>query len=305
MSEAGASSQSDLRDFVRNHGGELYAGGRRAVLPGPGHSRSDRSLSLTLSDDGRVVFHSFANDSVRDCMDYLGLSQERARKSTPADLAKARARREHERRVLEAKDRELCAAIWAGVQASDGSPVEAYLWSRGLIADGISDIAYHPAAPRQKEAVDGKPIPTHPAMVAVARDLRGAPKALHLTYIKPDGSGKAFGNRSRLIFGPVAGHAVQLGRPVDGVLAVGEGIETCAAYSTMKGGACWPCLSTSGLMNFIIPPGLRKLVIAADGDKGGMAAAESLAARACKVCDVQIDPAPAGMDWADILEEHG
>lgn len=292
----------DLRDIVRERGGDLYAGGRKAVIPGPGHSRNDRSLSLSLGDGGRVLFNSFANDSVRDCMAYLGLEPGEGRESTPAERARERALRNYERRVVAARDLALCRSIWDGTQAVEGTPAESYLWTRQLVLEGVSDIAFHPAAPRWKEARDGQPIPLHPAMVALVRDIGGAPKALHLTYIKPDGSGKAFGDRSRLMFGAVAGHAVQIGRPVDGVLAVGEGVETCGAYSLLKGVPCWPCLSTAGLSTFVLPPRLRRLVIAADNDKGGIAAAVQLAQRAAKVCDVEIDPAPESQDWADVLE---
>lgn len=297
----------DLRDIVRNLGGDLYAGGRRATVPGPGHSRRDRSLSLRLTEDGaRVLWESFASDLRHpEVMDYLGIAPDASAKATPAERAKERARREYERRRQQQADRDLCQHIWAGVVRIDGGPVEAYLWGRGLVADGISDIGYHPAAPRFKEPKDGQPIPTHPAMVALVRDATGRAEALHLTYLNPDGSGKAFGDRSRLMFGAVAGCSVHLGQPSDGVLAVGEGIETSGAYSTLKGVTTWAALSTSGLQNFVVPPKIKRLIIAADADKGGFNAARLLAERACKVCDVVIDPAPDGQDWADVLEAQG
>ncbi len=287
---------ADLRDIVREKGGSVYDGGRRALIPGPGHSKRDRSLSLLMGEGSRVVFKSFSNDSARDCIEYLGISGE-VREATPFERAQDKARRERERRAREAADLALCKAIWAGVTPIDGTPVEAYLWSRGLMIEGVSDIAYHSAAPRAKNPG----ALTIPAMVALVRDAKGGPMGLHLTYITPKGT-KAFGARSRLMFGPVGGGAVQIGRPSDGVLAVGEGIETCGAYSTLKGGACWPCLSTAGLQTFVIPTWVRRLVIAADGDAGGMRAAAALAERAAKVCDVEIDPAPQGEDWADVLE---
>lgn len=144
-------------------------------------------------------------------------------------------------------------------------------------------------------------------MVALVRAADGAPMALHLTYILPDGSGKAFGSRSRLMFGAVGGHAVQLA-PIGRArtLAVGEGIETSAAYGALKSIPAWATLSTAGLQGFVVPASVRKLIIAADGDKGGAKAAQALAERAARVCDVEIDPAPDGQDWADVLEaSHG
>jgi len=51
--------------------------------------------------------------------------------------------------------------------------------------------------------------------------------------------------------------------------------------------------------------GVRTLIIAADGDRAGRAAAQQLAERACRYCDVEIDPAPEGRDWADVWEDQG
>ena len=51
---------SQLERIVRACGGELYAGGRRTHIPGPRHSRHDRSVSLYETDDGRVLVHCFS-----------------------------------------------------------------------------------------------------------------------------------------------------------------------------------------------------------------------------------------------------
>jgi putative DNA primase/helicase len=290
----------DLRDLVHQHGGDLYAGGRAAVIPGPGHSRQDRSLSLRLSEDGeRVIFHSFANDPPRDVMAYLGMEARHSdSRSNKEEWARQKRLREAEARRQEAADLVLCKRIWAETSPIAGTAAEAYLWSRDLVLDGVDDVRFHPAAPRSKDPAN---ILTHPAMVALVRSLDGEPRALHLTSIEADGSGKAFGARARLMFGPVGGHAVHLAGGGSGrVLAVGEGIETTAAYSALKGLAGWATLSTSGMSKLRVPWGLRKLVIASDGDRGGAKAAQELAERACKFCDVEIDPAPDGQDWADV-----
>jgi AAA domain-containing protein/Toprim domain-containing protein len=59
-----------LEEIARALGGEIS--GRQVVAPGPGHSREDRSLSITLSDapPGYVV-HSFAGDDPIECKDYV------------------------------------------------------------------------------------------------------------------------------------------------------------------------------------------------------------------------------------------
>jgi putative DNA primase/helicase len=138
-------------------------------------------------------------------------------------------------------------------------------------------------------------------MVAAVRDVAGKLKGVHLTYITADGR-KAFGDRSRLMFGAVSGCSVQLAPlTVHGVLCVGEGIETSASFADFKGVPTWAALSTSGLQNFTPPAGVRKLLIAADSDDAGagLKAATALAQRLRRSCDVEIHPAPAGFDWND------
>lgn len=298
----------DLREIVRKHGGDLYAGGKAATIPGPGHSRSDRSLSLRLTNDGdngeRVTFHSFANDSCREVMKYLGLEARHSQEVGREEWKRLRLLREAEERRRVAADNAFCASIWRATAPLQGSAAEAYLWSRSLIIDDCPDLRFHPQAPRAKPrpADDPRPPPApHPAMVAIVRDRDRQPLGLHLTYVKADGTGKAFGagRKSRLMFGRMRGGAVHLSPP-GAALAVGEGIETCAAYRARTGLATWALLSTSQFASLQIPRGVRRLVIAADSGTGGMNAATALAERACKVCDVQIDPAPDGQDWADV-----
>lgn len=297
---------SKVRDIVREHGGDLYLGGRSALVPGPGHSRKDRSLSIRETDDGRVLFHSFSENSppAREIMAYLGLEPGEGREVSREERARWRRQREEAERRQRIADQAFCASIWRNTLPFEGSLAEAYLWSRGLVLEGCADIRFHPAAPRAKprEEGDNRPLPpAHPAMVAVVRDRDGAPLGLHLTYVALDGTGKAFGDRSRLMFGSMRGGAVHLAPPGP-ELAIGEGIETCLAYHTRTGRPTWATLTTSQYASFELPRGVRRLVIAADGDKGGLTAAATLAKRLHRLCDVQIDPAPDGKDWADVLE---
>jgi putative DNA primase/helicase len=296
-----------LQDIVREHGGSLYAGGRRAVIPGPGHSRADRSLSLTLTDEGRVVWCSFADDPAAEVFRYLGIERQDGHEATSHERAAHRRRREAEQRKRIADDRAFCVAVWEGTEPLEGTAAEAYLWSRGLICDDCPDLRFHPAAPRGKPRAEGdKPLPPpHPALVALIRSGNGAPLGLHVTFVRPDGTGKAFGERSRLMFGQISGGSVHLS-PAGRELAVGEGIETCIAYRARTGKPTWAALSTSLYASFRFPAFVRRLTIAADGDAQGLTAAQGLAGRMCKLADVIIDPAPDGSDWADVWSaDHG
>jgi hypothetical protein len=60
-----------LEQLRNNLGGDIS--GRSINVPGPGHSREDRSLCITLSDSHPhgFVHHSFAGDDPLDCLKYI------------------------------------------------------------------------------------------------------------------------------------------------------------------------------------------------------------------------------------------
>jgi putative DNA primase/helicase len=143
-------------------------------------------------------------------------------------------------------------------------------------------------------------------MVARVRNADRAPIGLHVTFLNERGK-KAFGDRSRLMYGRVASGAVLLATVRrDGVLAVAEGIETALAFEQLHGVPTWAALSTSGLQTFRPPAIVRRLIIAADSDDGGagMKAAQALAERVSRLCAAEIRPAPEGRDWADVVRER-
>lgn len=297
---------SPLHDIAQRIGGDVFAGGTRANVPGPGHSRSDRSLSLLLTPEGRVVWKSFADDPAEAVWTHLGL--EKRPTGTPQDRqAWERMKRDRARRTLADRRRKLafCEAVWTETQDANGSPVEVYLRGRrGLLTAIPAVVRFHPAAP-----LDYERRATTPAMVALVQGPSDNPAGLHVTALKPDGSDKA-GENCRRMFGDIAGGAVRLS-PVstEGALAVGEGLETSMAFSALHGIPTWAALSTAGLGRFLPPIGVQRLTIAADSDDrgAGLQAAEALATTCRRRCATAIAPAPAGQDWADVLLEaaHG
>lgn len=293
----------DLYALKRDRGGIVYDNGRRWVGPGPGHSRKDMSLSVMVAPDGRALVHSFAGDPFPACADWLGVGGDRARPMDRTARAALVRQREADAKRREVEAQAFVASVWSGAQPIEATPAESYLFGRGIVLEGCEDVRFHPAAPRSRSVENEKP--PYPAMVALVRDVKGQLAGLHCTYLSADGR-KAFGPaRSRLMFGRVGGGAVRLSpMGADGLLGVAEGIETAAAFGALKGVPTWATLSTSGLQAFVLPPNVRRLLIAADCDDGGAghAAARTLAERAHRFCDVEIHPAPAGQDWADVAE---
>jgi phage/plasmid primase-like uncharacterized protein len=112
-------------------------------------------------------------------------------------------------------------------------------------------------------------------MVALVSGVDGAGVAVHRTYLRRDGTGKADVEPSRAALGPIWGGVVRLydhdpGKP----LVVGEGIETAASAGVLLGFPAWAAISAGNMAKGLtLPPDAGKLVIAADPDAAGRRAA--------------------------------
>lgn len=110
--------------------------------------------------------------------------------------------------------------------------------------------------------------------------LTREPQALHRSFIRPNGSGKADVDPPRASVGPAAGGVVMLGaRADDRPLLRGEGIETAASAAALIGGTPWAAISAGNLARLALPPSARDIVIAADHDPAGEVAAWAAATR--------------------------
>jgi len=139
-------------------------------------------------------------------------------------------------------------------------------------------------------------------MVAlVARGSDDAPLAIHRTFLARDGAGKAPVDPQKMMLGPCRGGAVRLAEPGD-LLMTGEGIETCLAAMQETGHPVWAALGTSGLRALDLPKGVRDVIVLADGDDPGEAAARDCALRWKRQGRrVRIARPPKGMDFNDLL----
>ena len=108
----------------------------------------------------------------------------------------------------------------------------------------------------------------------------------------------------KMMFGPCRGGAVRLAT-AGGVLMVGEGIETCLAAMQATGHPAWAALSTSGLRVLDLPSDIREVIVLADGDEPGEAAARDCAWRWRREGRrVRIARPHQGMDFNDMLLGH-
>lgn len=283
------------RELTLALGGRWH--GRYGAAPCPvcqPDRRKDQN-ALTLSD-GRSGLLLHCKRAACDFCDILAAAGLRAgdyRPPDPADLAKQIA----EAKAKAARRAEAAHQLWTEAQPIDGTPAEAYLRGRGISCPLPDRLRFHP------QCWHGPSGARFPAMVALVEGGEGF--AVHRTYLRPDGSGKAgLAGGDKLMLGATAGGAVRLSGGVSR-LAVAEGIES--ALSLLCGllagpVTVWAALSTSGMRSLRLPKQIGQLVIAGDGDQPGREAAFALASRAHALGwhVALIDPG-SGADFNDIL----
>jgi putative DNA primase/helicase len=192
-----------------------------------------------------------------------------------------------------------------------GDPVDSYLRRRGIalpLADFPTVLRYHPHLAYLHD--DGQ-LTYHPAMVARVDAPSGHAVSLHRTYLTLDGRKadvpKAKKLMSAAIAGATGGGAIRLHPPGE-TLAVSEGIETALAVHLATTLPVWAAFCALALARLIVPPAVALVVICADHDPDGLAAARALARRL--LSDHRrvkiLTPDQPGADWADLQEVgHG
>lgn len=207
----------DIRAIARALGGDV-TNRFAANVPGPGHGRADRSLSLTIKR-GRLCVFSHAGDDWKECRDYvmdrLGIGRH-ASGARPvfAVVSKQEVDDDAKKKSRRAID------IWHGSVDPRGTIVEHYLREhRGLLLP--DDIA-------------GKVIRFHaslwfdattrlPGMICLLRDIKtNEPRAIHRTFLRPDTGEKV----DRRMLGPAKGTAIKFDAEISAGLLIGEGGET-------------------------------------------------------------------------------
>jgi putative DNA primase/helicase len=276
-------------------------GGRKAgavwMARCPAHD--DRAPSLAIADakNGKVLVRCHAGCDQRDVIAALRArgAWGSARQSADQSFRKADRQIPAESNRDALKRTEAALTIWRASHPAEETPVETYLRSRGIAILVPPAIRFHAGLKHPSGAV-------WPAMVAlVTQGAAGNPIGIHRTFLAFDGKGRAPVEPAKMMLGPCRGGAVRLGRS-DDVLMVGEGIETCLAAMQASGRPAWAALSTSGLRALDLPREVQNVIVLADGDAPGEAAAR-ICARHLKREGrrVRIARPPRGMDFNDLL----
>jgi len=249
-------------------------GGRRSgrtwLACCPAHDDREPSLAIRDGGDGRVLVHCHAGCDQRDVIDVLrrrGLWQQVEPSSA------LRCRRSPLRPVPDPDTSgrtEAALRIWDAGHDPRGTLVATYLASRGLDLPVSDRFRFHTGLKH--------PNGTWPGMVALVTDVADTPVGIHRTFLARDGSGKAPVSPARMSLGPIRGGAVRLA-PAPQKITVGEGIETVLSVMKRTGTPGWAALSTSGLRTLVLPRVVETVILLADADPAGEAAAEKTAAR--------------------------
>jgi putative DNA primase/helicase len=263
----------------------------------PAHrDRIKPSLALRDGEDGRTLVRCHAGCAQRAVIAALrarGLWGSNGTGSSSRLTYAKPGEREPERDAV--RRTEAALAIWRSAKPATGTLVEVYLGSRGIHLPPPPALRFHPGL---KHPSGG----TWPAMVAlVTSGVDRLPVAIHRTFLAPDGRGKAPDVSQKMMFGPCRGGAVrlaELGVP----LLIAEGLETCLSGVQMSGYPGWAALSTSGLRSLDLPEDVRDVIILADGDDAGEAAALDCGLRWKRQGRrVRIARPPKGKDFSDVL----
>lgn len=281
---------------------EIIAGALGGLKVGQGWTarcpaHEDRKPSLSIRDaDGVALVHCHAGCDQRDVIAALserGLWDGKERSTL---------RKSHRRKVppprpdpTQAERSAIALSIWKSTIPAVGTPVDAYLATRGLTCSLPPSLRFHSGL---KHPSGGN----WPCMVAlVTRGADDTPLAIHRTFLAREGQGKAPAEPAKMMLGPCRGGAVRLG-DLGKVLMIGEGIETCLAAMQTTGHPVWAALSTAGLRALNLPGCVRDVIVLADGDDPGEAAARDCALRWMREGRrVRIARPPRGLDFNDVL----
>lgn len=176
--------------------------------------------------------------------------------------------------------------LWQSSVEIIGTPAEAYLATRGI---DLARIPHREASLRYAKRVHHPHEPhVGPAMVGCFTGPTGGFAAVHVTFIKPDGSGKADVSKAKYIFSLCKGAVIRLTKGEDGLTpfeaaklgvlapcALAEGIESgLSAAMASPGLRVW---AVGSLSNFINVPRLACVsgwIVCAENDAGPQAQAQ-------------------------------
>jgi putative DNA primase/helicase len=177
-------------------------------------------------------------------------------------------------RRAEGETRNYILEIWRSCRTIADTPAERYLRSRVITIEIPPTLRFHPGLKHSNTGL------LLPCMVAAVQGPDRSIVAIHRTFLRADGTGKAQVSSPRKMLGSVRGCAVRLAAAAP-ELAIGEGIETSLSFQQITGTPTWAALSATALGAVELPPlpSAATVFLLIDRDSAGEAAADVAANR--------------------------
>jgi Toprim domain len=247
------------------------------------HNRRKPVLRIWRTEPGFATYHCAR------CGEQ-GFARDRHNRTTardPARLAQARAETAERDRTHKAKRQQLALWLWQRRRPIAGSIAETYLReARGYGGPLPATLGFLP--PRGEHdpamiAAFGFAVEVEPRVLTIADD---AVRGIHLTRLRPDGSGKAVFDDpeqvAKVMIGLSIGSPVVIA-PVNDLLgvAITEGIEDGLSIHQDTGIGVWAAGAASRMpaLAGVLPAYINCTTIVADDDPDGRRFAAELAAR--------------------------
>jgi putative DNA primase/helicase len=251
-----------------------------------------KSLGLLPQSTMQDSWHQNSYETTKKFSSVDSYDAQTSLSAKPAKVAKA---------LQDFKNQERALAIWNESKEIACTIVETYLRSRKITASiDHSALRYHTRLWDEQKYFPGM-------IGAIKRWPSNDAVAIHRTFLKPDGSGKANILRPKKMLGPVTGGAVRFGNDLSHII-VAEGIETALSIYQETGITTWAALSSNNIPTLILPPlEITALItIALDNDSAGIECAEQASKYWIAAGrTVKWSLPPKGLDFNDILREMG
>lgn len=251
----------------------------------PAHDDRNPSLSISRGRDGKILVfcHGLCTqEAVVAALRYRGLWAEDRHRFRRSIVRPARGSYNENCNAQEALQLEKARWYWQHSIPGAGTVVEGYLASRGL-----------PRVPSSLRFLAPTGAHHHPAMIgAFGMPHEPEPSRLfmplsqvmgvHLTLLRPDGSGKAGTDRDKLMIGPSNGWPIVLAPVNDiGGLAIAEGIEDALSLHRALGVGAYAAGAANRLATLAhnVPIDAECVTVVEDDDAAGRRGASELAER--------------------------
>ncbi|WP_336490928.1 toprim domain-containing protein [Methylobacterium nigriterrae] len=166
-------------------------------------------------------------------------------------------------------------ALWSRTQPISGTPAETYLrTARGYDGELPSTLRFLPprSASQSPAMISAFGLPAEPEPGILEFLAPEAIEAVHLTLLRPDGTGKAGTHRDKLMVGITGGKPVVLAPMSDALgLMVTEGIEDALSGHRATGLGAWAAGSAIGLPKLAsaVPEWVDTVTVVSDADDAG------------------------------------